>query len=150
VRYIARPAGSRKMTNESRSRSMKWICVTIVAILSVAVSEIIPYYEHSIYPLRPEYLTIPKFSPADAPKWSPGNGRSFIDLSDVHLSYKCDDAPTSPLALNTGSNPAPVAGSCKDTTFEILMFEEPPAKPWMDYWPNRQFCCTLEMVTSGE
>ena len=122
------------------------VSITFAIFLLTAVAEIIPYYEHSIYPLHPEYLTIPKFSPNDAPKWSPGHGHSYIDLSDVHLSYKCDDSYT----LSTGTTAVPSLGTCKDTNFEILMFEEPPAKPWMDYWPDRQFCCTLEMVAAGE
>ena len=111
-------------------RSFVSFCATL--LLSIVVAEIIPYYEHQIYPLHPEFLEIPKFSPSDVPKWSPGHGRSYIDLSSLQLSLVCDDT------------------KCPDATFEILMFEEPPAKPWMDYWPERQFCCTQDMAGAGE
>ena len=109
-------------------RKVVWLC-----LLVTTTAEIINYYEHNIYPLRPEFLTIPKFGPDDAPKWSPGNGKSYIDLSSIQLSYQCE----------TGAK-------CPDATFEILMFEEPAAKPWMDYWPDRQFCCTEDMAAAGD
>ena len=109
-------------------------CLFLFAsVFVLAVAEIIPYYEHNIYPLHPEYLTIPKFSPLDAPKWSPGHGQSYIDLSHIQLSFACD-----------------AGAQCPDATFEILMFEEPSAKPWMDYWPDRQFCCTQDMAGTND
>ena len=127
-----------RMTTINTKQTMrKTILIHLICMFYSSVAEIIPYKEHVIYPLYPEYLTISKFAPGDAPKWSPGHGKSYIDLSGMKVTLKCDADKK--------------AGSiCKDSSFEILMFEEPPAKPWMDYWPDRQFCCTSDMVKAGE
>lgn len=98
-------------------------------------AEVIPYHKHSIVPLHPEYLTIPKYSAVDAPHWSPGHGHSFIDLSRVTLHNECN---------------LPSSSDCRNSTFQMLMFEETTEMYWMDYWPNRQFCCTSNMITEGE
>eukprot|EP00596_Hydrurales_sp_CCMP1899_P000534 CAMPEP_0119040878 /NCGR_PEP_ID=MMETSP1177-20130426/10928_1 /TAXON_ID=2985 /ORGANISM="Ochromonas sp, Strain CCMP1899" /LENGTH=530 /DNA_ID=CAMNT_0007006361 /DNA_START=43 /DNA_END=1635 /DNA_ORIENTATION=- len=111
------------------------ICSVIVYFLlqKLSIAEIIPYFQHEIIPLHPEYLTIPKFSPKDAPNWAPGHGHSYIDLSRVKIDFNCDAGAT-----------------CPNVNFEVLMFEEPKEKPWMEYWPNKQFCCTNDMVTAGD
>ena len=40
---------------------------------------------------------------------------------------------------------------CVKTNFEVLIFQTPEEadKPWMDFWPERQFCCLPDMVDSG-
>ena len=116
------------------------------AILYYCRAEIIQYNEHFLVPLRPEYLTIPKFAPSDAPKWSPGRGQSYIDLTNVQVRLTCDpdDYPPGELRIAGQNNP------CTNSTFELLMFEEPSAQEWMEYWPDKQFCCTSDMVTQGE
>jgi hypothetical protein len=38
---------------------------------------------------------------------------------------------------------------CPNVTLDIVMFEEPTDKAWMDYWPDHEFCCTEEMSISG-
>ena len=111
------------------------ICVILLILIHSAGAEIIPYQKHNFKPLQPEYLTIPKFSGDDAPHWSPGLGHSYIDLSRITLHNECHK---------------PSVLDCKNATFVIMMFEEPKEKFWMDYWPNRQFCCTGEMITRGE
>lgn len=93
--------------------------------LPAADSEIIPYSGHVLYPLRPEFLTIPKLSSSDAPHWSPGHGRSYIDLSRLKFYTTCGG--------DTGTS------GCKNTTIELLMFMEPSDRFWMDYWPDRNF-----------
>lgn len=91
----------------------------VFALLNTfAGSEIILYRRDLIFPERPTYLTIAKFSAADAPNWPPGNGHSFIDLSHLTLSIACNhdltsstsvpipliDAPTLPPASKTNKN----------------------------------------------
>ena len=111
------------------------ISVTLLLTIYSASAEIIPYQKHYFKPEQPEYLTIPKFSAHDAPHWSPGLGLSYIDLSRITLYNECDK---------------PSVSECKNATFDIMMFEEPKEKFWMDYWPNRQFCCTSEMIIRRE
>ena len=114
------------------------IYLILAHLLAITMSEIIPYYQHYLEPLSPEYLTIPKFAPMDAPNWAPGRGRSYIDLSRITLHNDCKVT-----ALPSGA-------VCANSTFEILMFEEPGDQYWMDYWPENQFCCTPDMVAEGE
>jgi hypothetical protein len=111
------------------------ICVILFIIILSIGAEIIPYQNHIFKPLQPEYLTIPKYSKDDAPHWSPGLGHSYIDLSRITLLNECKK---------------PSVLDCKNATFDIMMFEEPKEKFWMDYWPNGQFCCTAEMITKEE
>jgi hypothetical protein len=85
-------------------------------------------------PLRPEYLTIPKYAAGDVPHWSPGKGRSFIDLSRLKIHNECN---------------LPDASLCRNATFQILMFEEPKDANWMTYWPLGNFCCTSNMITEA-
>ena len=56
--------------------------VVLLAFLSVAYPDIIPYKDDIIYPQHPAYLSVPKFAPKDAPHWAPGNGNSFIGKID--------------------------------------------------------------------
>lgn len=109
--------------------------------------EIIPYFDHNIMPLHPEYLTIPKFSSRDAPHWSPGKGQSYIDLSRIQISLDCSLPPPPPPSPGVLPPPRDV---CHNATFQILMFEEPKEMPWMNYWTDKQFCCTAKMITDGE
>jgi len=78
---------------------------------------------------------VPKLSGNDAPHWAPGKGRSYIDLSRLKFYTTCGG--------DIGTK------GCKNTTLELLMFVEPNDKFWMDYWPDRNFCCTEEMVIAG-
>ena len=106
----------------------------LVSLFTSSIAEIIPYYQHYIQPLRPEYLTIPKFAAGDVPHWSPGKGRSFIDLSRMTIHNECN---------------LPDASLCRDATFQILMFEEPKEANWMTYWPSGNFCCTSDLITEA-
>lgn len=81
---------------------------------------------------------IPKFSKNDAPNWAPGHGHSFIDFSRLKARLNC--VPSA----NVMDVP------CFNSTLELLMFEEPSDKPWEDYWPNDNYCCSNEMVQAGE
>lgn len=112
---------------------------------TATLAEIIPYNQHYVVPLNTEFLTIPKFSPTDAPHWAPGRGRSYIDLSGITLHNDCKSDILPP----PGIDPAPELG-CRNSTFDILMFEEPTEQYWKNYWPENQFCCTWDMVTEGE
>lgn len=112
------------------------IVLLLVLIFTTSVdSEVIPYNNHVLHPLRPEFLTIPKLSTNDAPHWSPGKGRSYIDISRLKFYTSCGGDIDS--------------SGCKNTTLELLMFVEPSDKFWMDYWTDRNFCCTEEMVIAG-
>jgi len=99
-------------------------------------AEVIPYSNHVLHPLRPEFLTIPKLSTHDAPHWSPGKGRSYIDISRLKFYTSCGGDIVD-------------KSTCGNTTIELLMFVEPSDRYWMDYWPDRNFCCTEEMVIAG-
>ena len=107
-------------------------------LILMTASEIIPYQRQYLEPLNSQYLTIPKFAPKDAPNWAPGYGKSYIDLSRMTFNNDCDGS-----YLFSD-------GECRNSTFEILMFEEPRDKYWMDYWPGKQLCCTAEMASVGE
>ena len=109
------------------------LCI-LISLFKTCVAEIIPYNQHYITPLRPEYLTIPKYGPKDVPHWSPGKGRSFIDLSRVKIHNECN---------------LPDVSQCRDATFQILMFEEPKDANWMTYWPQGNYCCTNKMITQA-
>jgi hypothetical protein len=95
--------------------------------------EIIPFHNHVVNPLQPEFWTINKFQPKDAPQWAPGRGRSYIDLSGLKFQSSCPSAST----------------SCSPSKLDILMFEE-PNEHWLDYWDNGQFCCSQELIDSGD
>lgn len=107
------------------------VCVSIT--INFIFADIIPYKNHNIYPEKPEYLLIPKFSKHDAPSWSPGHGHSYIDLSQLVLSVDCSNDKT---------------GQCIKSTvnFELLMFEIPDDQQWYDYWPDNAFCCNPEQL----
>jgi hypothetical protein len=114
-------------------------------IARVAHCEIIRYVDHMIMPDRPEYLVIPKFDKTEVPHWYPGHGRSFIDMSDIKIHSSCDPA-------EAGKRPPPPPGSegtCKDVMFDVLMFEDPGDKPWMNYWTDGDYCCTDSVVEAG-
>lgn len=106
--------------------------------------EIIKYVDHLILPDRPEYLVIPKFDKKEVPHWSPGRGRSFIDLSNLRIHSSCD-----PDEVEKRPPPADSEGTCKDVTFEILMFQDTGNKPWMNYWDDGDYCCTDSVVEAG-
>jgi hypothetical protein len=109
---------------------------------SVGISEIIRYDGRKIEPVRPEYLKIPKFAKDDAPNWSPGEGRSYIDLSDLALLATCESK------IENGEE----TSLCGTSNFDILLFKEPSGvddKYWQDYWEGHQFCCTASAVDSG-
>ncbi len=59
-----------------------------------------------------------------------------IDLSHVSLQLSCD----------------PNEDDCTKTDFDILLFQSPVDSdvPWMDLWPNRDFCCSEDSVQSGQ
>ena len=109
--------------------------------LSKVFADIVSFTDHAILPLSPEYWTIAKWSSKDAPNWSPGRGKSFIDLSRLQISTKCNS--NSYFTKGDKCDDKPVA-------FDIVMFLEPGGKNWVDYWPNKQFCCTSAMVSSKE
>ena len=104
-------------------------------------AEIIRYDGRKIEALRPEYLKIPKFSKGDAPHWHPGDGHSYIDLSELALLSTC--------GTNVGDGAEADQGACSSNNFDILLFREPSGpdeKYWQSYWEDRQFCCTAAAV----
>lgn len=126
------------------------ICLCIVALANqyIANCEIIRYRDHLVLPNRPEYLIIPKFDKTEVPNWYPGHGRSFIDLSDVMIHSSCDPVEISKRPALSPPPPG-MDGACEDAIFEVLMFEAPKNKPWMDYWVEGEYCCTDSVVQSG-
>lgn len=119
-------------------------CLVLIS-LNLTRAEIIPYVHHILGPQRPEYLQIAKYAAHDAPHWKPGHGHSFIDLSNLRIRAMClsDSNP------DGGTITEHLSQNCDKTTFNLLMIQEPNEKYWMDYWPDRQFCCTQAMVDSG-
>ena len=65
----------------------------------------------------PEYLSIAKYSPNDAPDWAPGNGRSFVDLTNLKIYISCENANIGD--DDGGSRP------CTNSLLDVLIFEEP-------------------------
>ena len=68
------------------------------------------------------------------------------DLSRITLTLICGQDL---VASNTNQHLQ--NEECVKTNFEVLIFQTPEDadKPWMDYWPNRQFCCLPDMVDNG-
>lgn len=60
----------------------------------------------------------------------------FIDLTHVSVELACD------------ANPDPTA-ACSASSFDILVFEAPSTKSWIDHWPSMNLCCTQEMADTG-
>jgi len=120
--------------------------LVLTACFCVGWADIIPYKDDIIYPQHPAYLSVPKYAPKDAPNWSPGHGNSFIDLSRITLSLVCDKDHAATAIDQHLQNE-----ECVKTNFEVLIFQAPEEadKPWMDYWPSRQFCCLPDMVDDG-
>jgi len=105
-------------------------------------ADVVTYKNHYLYSPRPEYLIIPKYAKKDAPNSSPGNGRSFIDLSRFNFDLDCDKT-------HFTAGTIPDDGTCKESYIDILIFEAPTDKPWTDYWPNEDYCCTEEAVENN-
>jgi hypothetical protein len=124
-------------------RTIQLIVLAVIAARTVH-SEIIKYVDHLIMPDRPEYLVIPKFDKKEVPHWYPGHGRSFIDLSNIQIHSSCDPDEVAKRPPPPGSE-----GTCKDVTFEVLMFQDPGDKPWMNYWEDGNYCCTDSVVEAG-
>jgi len=139
-------------------------------------AEIISYDKHVVYPLKPQILPIAKvcvyidvflfmtlfftnrpfvykFEKNEVPSWSPGKGRSYIDMAHLEVRSTCDSSFPKDMPLSTQ------AGSCGETKFEVLMFQAPTDKPWYhlksiyliswakslllrkSFWPDNKFCC---------
>ena len=107
------------------------VLIYFVSFFILHKADIIPFKNHVVSPLQPEYWTLYKFQPSDAPHWSPGLGRSYIDLSGLKFQTSCQSS-----------------SSCSDTKLDVLMFEE-PNEHWLDYWDNGQFCCNQDLINSG-
>ena len=105
-----------------------------VALFHLCRAEIISFEDALVK--QPEYLTIPKYAAGEVPHWSPGRGRSFIDLSKVKVSQDCDRSK----------------GQCSPVSvLDILIFQDQNSlSSWMEHWPGKNFCCTSDMVSSGE
>ena len=106
--------------------------------VTFSIADIIRYQDHAIYPDKPEYLLVPKFTKKDVPSWKPGKGQSYIDLTQLSLQVDCSDADDQ--------------DKCNDSEvdFEILMFEVPLEKEWYDYWSNNAFCCNDDELKKGQ
>ncbi len=115
----------------------------VLALGGLSVADIVSYQNHYLFPVRPEYLVIPKYVKADAPSWEPGHGRSFIDISRFNFEVDCDDTHFSQGSLSDGA-------TCKDTYVDILMFEAPEDRAWTEYWSGSSYCCTQEAIKNGE
>lgn len=110
-------------------------------------SEIIKYDNHYVFSDEPEYLIIPKYAKGEVPHWSPGKGRSYIDLSRIYLKSACY------IAENNLRPPPPKdfdKTQCRTSQFDVLMFEAPLDKSWEDYWEDGDYCCTQDLVNSGK
>jgi len=124
--------------------------------------------------MTPEYLKIPKYAEKDVPSWAPGNGRSFIDFSDIRLHAICGDEEMKTcgkganfevlmLLEETASGPSPASTLVnQDASFDddVKIAQKGGAgalkgsaktkmKGWMDYWPEHEFCCTTTNLEKG-
>jgi len=127
-------------------RGHEFLVALLLGLCGIAFGEIIPMTHHILGPLRPEFLQIAKYAKGDAPHWKPGRGRSFIDLSNLRVRAMCvsDSNP------DGGAIKEQLSSNCDNSTFNLMMLQEPTEKYWMDYWPDREFCCTKDMVDSGK
>jgi len=166
------------MSFPSRSDSMLLFLALVACFSSqlfTAVNgEILSYSNHEITHMTPEYLKIPKYAEKDVPNWSPGNGRSFIDFSDLRLEAICGDedmktcgegsnfevlmlleetvseasAPSTLVAPDESfDDDAKVAG--KGGASALQANAKSTMKGWMDYWPEHEFCCTANNLERG-
>lgn len=132
-------------------KSIQATMVIFLAFLlpSLVLADVIVYNNHYLKPETPEYLIIPKYSKQEVPHWSPGKGRSFIDLSRLTVRSACY------VDENAYPRPAPPSYSfdkdaCQESAkLDMLMFEAPMDKPWMDYWHDGEFCCTQRLIEEG-
>lgn len=108
--------------------------IQVLLFIQFASCEIIRFQQHHFTQYEPEYWSIPKYASSEVPHWSPGKGKSYIDLSHLKFNTICRTSG---------------AKSCEDSTLELLMFEEPDGGDWVDYWSDGQFCCTSDMADSG-
>ncbi|RYH12918.1 hypothetical protein EON65_36940 [archaeon] len=121
----------------------------LCAVLCLINADIITYNNHYLRPETPEYLIVPKYSKREVPNWSPGNGRSYIDLSrltvrsacyvDMDSLYPPPPPPSEPFSRD----------QCKPVELDMLMFEAPTDKHWMDFWDDKDFCCTTSLIEDG-
>lgn len=123
--------------------------VALLVLPSLVLADIITYNDHYLKPETPEYLIIPKYSKNEVPHWSPGKGRSYIDLSRLTVRSACfvDESvypPPSP-------PPYPVSKElCAESAeLDLLMFEAPQDKHWMEYWEDGEFCCNQKLIDDG-
>ena len=107
------------------------LSLLFLQIINSGDCEIISYANEIIHPLQPVYLSIPKFSPADAPHTSPGTGVSYVDMTGVGVNLDCD------------------GNDCHATTLEVLIFKAPDTMWWMDYWEDREICCTKQLASES-
>ena len=68
-----------------------------------------------------------QFEKSEVPSWSPGKGRSYIDMAHLEVRSTCDSSFAKDTSFSTQ------AGSCEDTKFEVLMFQAPTEKPWYHF-----------------
>ena len=124
---------------------MNVIAVTLLALSLVgkASSEVVMYKDHVIYPERPEFLIVPKYAKNDIPSWSPGNGKSYIDLSRLNVKTTCKPDGSNSIPSSAGDS-----NVCVDSTFEMLMFKAPTDRPWTDYWELEEFCCNNKLLNA--
>jgi hypothetical protein len=74
------------------------------------------------------------------------------DLSQLKLSLSCEKEVSQETSMLPKDDIEHLeTEACVKTTFELLIFQSPvdSNKPWMDYWPDREYCCLPEMVDSG-
>lgn len=114
----------------------------VINVLQIVNGEIIQYQNHVVAPDRPEYLVIPKFDKGEVPHWYPGQGHSYIDLSQLVIRSGCNNKEPSKFPPVRGSD----GEYCKDAVFDVLMFEAPTDKHWMNYWENGEYCCTDSVI----
>ena len=98
----------------------------LVALAAVALAEVVPYSHHVLGPLRPEFLQIAKYASKDAPHWKPGRGQSFIDLSNLRVRALCVDESNP----QGGAVTERLSSNCDNTTFNLMMLQEPSVKYW--------------------
>ncbi len=118
------------------------VLLLVVGLLVACNATIISYKNHLIFPTRPEFLTFAKYAKADAPAWTPGHGKSYIDLSRLNVRMDCS-VPNNILAENNAKL------NCKTTIMDILLIQADLKNPWADAWEDHQYCCNKDQVDAG-
>lgn len=116
------------------SKGSKIVCLCILSFIFLVDFTT----AHSLIRSYAFVIFLSQFQKSDVPSWSPGKGRSYIDMAHLEVRSTCDPSfpKDTPISIQSGT--------CGDTKFEVLMFEAPADKPW--YEPLFQYTSDYDVM----